>query len=80
MNECKRLGEHVIGPPFQWRAAILSRTSGPGGLYNLRDALGFGSGLLIAPHAWLEQSALNRNLPCASKCQPCVSASPQYSY
>ena len=56
MNESKRLGEHVIGAPFRWRAAILSRLSGPGGLYNLGDALGFGSGLLIAYLGWWEST------------------------
>ncbi len=57
MNESKRLGEHVIGALFRWRAAILNRVSGPGGLYNLGDALGFGSGLLIAYLGWWESRA-----------------------
>ena len=34
--------------PLPVLAEIRSRLSGPGGLYNLGDALGFGSGLLIA--------------------------------
>ena len=31
----------------RWRAAILGRLSGPGGLYNLGNALGFGAGLFV---------------------------------
>ena len=31
----------------RWRAAILSRLNGPGGLYNLGNALGFGAGLFV---------------------------------
>jgi hypothetical protein len=40
----------------RWRAAILGRLSGPGGLYNLGDALGFGSGLLIAYFGWWQST------------------------
>ena len=62
MKEGKRLGERAIGPFFQWRAAILSRLSGPGGLYNLGDALGFGSGLLIAYLGWWESASAVDNV------------------
>ena len=62
MNQSKRLGEHVIGRSFQWRSAILSRLSGPGGLYNLGNALGFGSGLLIAYLGWWESTSAVDNV------------------
>jgi hypothetical protein len=32
---------------LRWRAAIVSRLNGPGGLYNLGNALGFGAGLVV---------------------------------
>ena len=48
MRQANRLSESTKRPPFRWRAELLSRLSGPGGLYNFGDALGFGSGLLIA--------------------------------
>jgi hypothetical protein len=54
MRQAKHLTESTKRPPFRWRAEILSRLSGPGGLYNLGDALGFGSGLLIAYLGWWE--------------------------
>jgi hypothetical protein len=47
MRQPKRLRESTIRPPSRWLAEILSRLSGPGGLYNLGNALGFGE-LLFA--------------------------------
>ncbi|HME83832.1 MAG TPA: hypothetical protein VKG91_04600 [Roseiarcus sp.] len=54
MRQANRLSESTKRPPFRWHAELLSRLSGPGGLYNLRDALGFGAGLLIAYLGWWE--------------------------
>ena len=42
--------------PLPVLAEIRSRLSGPGGLYNLGDALGFGSGLLIAYLGWWDSA------------------------
>jgi hypothetical protein len=62
MMQAERLSESTKRPPFRWRAELLSRLSGPGGLYNLGDALGFGSGLLIAYLGWWESTSTADNV------------------
>ena len=47
MREVERPQDSAIRPPSRWRAAILSRLNGPGGLYNLGNVLGFGAGLFV---------------------------------
>jgi len=47
MRQTRRLRGAAARLSFRWRAAILSRLNGPGGLYNLGNALGFGAGLLV---------------------------------
>ena len=51
MRQPKRPRKSTTQPRSRWLAEILSRLSGPGGLYNLGDALGFVSGMLIASPA-----------------------------
>ena len=48
MRQPKRPRESTTRPSSRWLAEIRSRLSGPGGLYNLGNALGFGSGLFVA--------------------------------
>jgi hypothetical protein len=48
MRQAKRLSESTKRPPFRWRAARLSRLTGPSGLHNLGNALGFSAGLFVA--------------------------------
>lgn len=48
MKQAKSLRESTMWPPFRWRAAIVGRLKGPGGVYNLGNAIGFGAGLFVA--------------------------------
>ena len=48
MRQPKHLRESTMRPLSRWLAEIRSRLNGPGGLYNLGNALGFGAGLLVA--------------------------------
>jgi hypothetical protein len=56
MRQPKRPRVFTARPPSRWLTEIRSRLSGPGGLYNLGDALGFGSGLLIAYLGWWDSA------------------------
>ncbi|RBP15812.1 hypothetical protein DFR50_10782 [Roseiarcus fermentans] len=56
MSKPEPVGAPVARRRSRWRAAILGRLSGPGGLYNLGDALGFGSGLLVTYLGWWEST------------------------
>ncbi len=47
MTRADHLGKSMARPMYRWRTAILSRLKGPGGLYNLGNALGFGAGLIV---------------------------------
>ena len=47
MSETERMRASEIERPLGWRAALLGRLSGPGGLYNLGNALGFSAGLIV---------------------------------
>lgn len=47
MSKTERMRASAMERPFGWRSALLSRLSGPGGLYNLGNALGFGAGLVV---------------------------------
>ena len=46
MTQVKRVSDSAR-TLSRWRSAILGRLKGPGGLYNLGNALGFGAGLLV---------------------------------
>jgi hypothetical protein len=48
MRQPKRPHVFTAWPPSRWLAEIRSRLSGPGGVYNLGNALGFGAGLFVA--------------------------------
>ncbi len=47
MTGADSLREGAAQPASRWRAGILGRLSGPGGLYNLGNVLGFGAGLFV---------------------------------
>ena len=47
MSKAEPMGAPVARRRSRWRAAILSRLNGPGGLYNLGNVLGFGAGLFV---------------------------------
>ncbi len=47
MSDPRSLHEPATQPLFRWRAAIVSRLNGPGGLYNFGNGLGFGAGLCV---------------------------------
>ena len=48
MTRADPLRKSATRPPSRWVAEIRSRLSGPGGVYNLGNALGFGAGLFVA--------------------------------
>jgi hypothetical protein len=47
VSKAERWARPVTRRRSRWRAAILSRLNGPGGLYNLGNVLGFGAGLFV---------------------------------
>ena len=47
MTGADSLRDGTAQPSSRWRAAILSRLNGPGGLYNLGNVLGFVAGLFV---------------------------------
>ncbi len=47
VRQAKYLRASGMRPHLRWRAEVLSRLKGPGGLYNLGNALGFGAGLFV---------------------------------
>lgn len=48
MRQANRLRESTKRPPFRWLTSLLAGLKGPGGVYNLGNALGFAAGLLVA--------------------------------
>src|SRR5208283_4311343 len=48
MRQPKHPRESTAQPHSRWLTSIFGRLNGPGGLYNLGNALGFGAGLLVA--------------------------------
>lgn len=47
MSKAMHLGASLARHRLRWRAAVLSRLNGPGGLYNLGNVLGFVAGLFV---------------------------------
>ena len=70
MSDPRSLHEPATQPLFRWRAAIVSRLNGPGGLYNFGNGLGFGAGLCVTFLVATHRRTASRKF-CRSECDIC---------